>query len=193
MIRSRNFLIATRTLNDAVVYLSGLYCVYDLMHRPEKMHNCAVLHVEDDDASACLVRSALEEAHIAVCVYRVCDGEEALRFLRKQGKYGSARTPEFVLLDLSLPNVDGWTVLGEMQQSPSLSSIPVIVLTASSSPRDKEMAEQLGVRRYMTKPPDFETLVHGMKSICNEYLSSGRLGPARAEMPVRERWFQTSR
>ena len=157
------------------------------------MHNCAVLHVEDEDASACLVRSALEEAHIAVCVYRVCDGEEALRFLRKQGKYSTARTPEFVLLDLSLPNVDGWTVLGEMQQSEALSNIPVVVLTTSSSPKDKEMAEQLGVRRYVTKPSSFDGLVHGIKSICNEYLNSGRLGPARADAPVKERWFQTSR
>jgi CheY-like chemotaxis protein len=157
------------------------------------MHNCSVLHVEDEDASACLVRSALEEAHIAVCVYRVCDGEEALRFLRKQGKYETARTPEFVLLDLSLPNVDGWTVLGEMQQSSSLSNIPVIVLSASSSPRDKEMAEQLGVRRYVTKPSSFDGLVQGMKSVCNEYLNSGGPIPIRSAPAVKERWFQTSR
>jgi len=133
------------------------------------MKHCAVLHVEDEDASACLVRCALEEAQIPVCVYRVCDGEQALRFLRKQGQYDVARTPDFVLLDLNLPKVDGWTVLGEMQQSPSLSKIPVIVFTASSAPRDKTLAEKLGARQYMTKPSNFEALVHGMKSLCKEY------------------------
>jgi|SRR4051812_12061235 CheY-like chemotaxis protein len=138
------------------------------------MRNCSVLHVEDEDASACLVRCALEEANISVSVYRVCDGEQALAFLRKVGQYDIARTPDLVLLDLNTPRLDGWTVLGEMQQSPSLSTIPVVVLTTSSSPKDRERAEQLGVRRYVIKPQSFDALVRGIKAICNEYLGSPR-------------------
>jgi len=62
-------------------------------------------------------RCALEEANISVSVYRVCDGEQALAFLRKVGQYDIARTPDLVLLDLNTPRLDGWTVLREMQQS----------------------------------------------------------------------------
>jgi CheY-like chemotaxis protein len=134
------------------------------------MYNCAVLHVEDEDASACLVRYALEEANMPISLYRVCDGKEALCFLRKHGKYAIARAPDLVLLDLNMPKVDGWTVLGEMQQSPSLRDIPVVVLTASSSRSDQERAEQLGARRCITKPSTFEDLVEEIKSMCTQYL-----------------------
>ena len=83
------------------------------------MDRCALLHIEDEDASACLVRYALEEAQIPVNVYRVSNGEEALSFLQKQGQYEIARTPNLVLLDLNMPRVDGWGVLHDMRQSPS--------------------------------------------------------------------------
>jgi CheY-like chemotaxis protein len=130
--------------------------------------------VEDEDASACLVRCALEEANIPVSVYRVCDGKEALAFLRKCGQYEIARTRDIVLLDLNMPRMDGWAVLGEMQQSASLSTIPVVVLTTSSSRNDRERAEQLGARRYMTKPSSFDGLVAGIQAICDDYLRSWR-------------------
>jgi CheY-like chemotaxis protein len=140
------------------------------------MDHCALLHIEDEDASACLVRYALEEAQIPVNVYRVFNGEEALSFLHKQGQYKIARTPNLVLLDLNMPRVDGWSVLHEMQQAPSLRDIPAVVLTASRSARDKERAEKLGARRFMTKPSSFDNLVEGMKSICGDFLDA----PGRA-------------
>jgi CheY-like chemotaxis protein len=136
------------------------------------MDRCALLHVEDEDASACLVRYALEEARIPVNVYRVSNGEEALSFLRKQGQYEIARTPNLILLDLNMPRVDGWSVLHEMQKSASLCDIPVIVLTASSAARDKERAEKLGARRYMTKPSSLDGLVEGIRSICRDFLDA---------------------
>jgi CheY-like chemotaxis protein len=136
------------------------------------MNRCALLHIEDEDASACLVRYALEEAQIPVNVYRVCNGEEGLLFLQKQAPYEIARTPNLVLLDLNMPRVDGWSVLQNMQQAPSLREIPVVVLTASPSAKDQERAEKLGARRFMTKPSSFDSLVEGMKSICRDFLDA---------------------
>ena len=97
-------------------------------------------------------------------------GEQALSFLQKQGQYKVARTPNLVLLDLNMPRVDGWGVLHEMRQSPSLRDIPVVVLTASPSAKDKERAEKLGARRFMTKPSNFDSLVQEMKSVCGDFL-----------------------
>jgi len=62
------------------------------------------------------------------------------------------------------------SVLHKMRQSPSLRAIPLVVLTASPSVRDKERAEKLGARRFMTKPSSFDSLVEGMKSICGDFL-----------------------
>jgi len=138
------------------------------------MDRCALLHIEDEDSSACLVRYAPEEAQIPVNVYRVSNGEEALSFLQKQGQYKIARTPNLVVLDLNMPRVDGWSVLHEMRQSHSLREIPVVVLTASPSAKDKERAEKLGARRFMTKPSSFDNLVE-MKSICGDFLDGARI------------------
>ena len=135
------------------------------------MQNCSVLHVEDDDATAYLFRAALDSAGLAVSVYRVCDGEQALAFLRKDGIYANARTPELVVLDANLPRVDGWTVLRELQNDSSLSQVPVVMFTTSSHSEDEERALKLGARRFITKPSSFDTLVNGIRSLCAEYLS----------------------
>src|SRR5690349_18735561 len=58
------------------------------------LDRCTILHVEDEDGSACLFRAALDEAGIGVSVYRVSDGEQALAFLHQAGIYRSARRPE---------------------------------------------------------------------------------------------------
>ncbi|HMJ22054.1 MAG TPA: hypothetical protein VK513_09100, partial [Terriglobales bacterium] len=67
------------------------------------MERCSLLHVEDEDASAYLLRAALDAAGIGVSVYRVSDGEQALAFLNKSGVYQKARQPDLVVLDLNMP------------------------------------------------------------------------------------------
>jgi CheY-like chemotaxis protein len=69
------------------------------------MQTCALLHVEDADAVS--FRAALDEAGIAVSVYRVSNGEQALAFLNKSGDYELARRPAVVVLDLNMPEMDG--------------------------------------------------------------------------------------
>ncbi|HEY7210511.1 MAG TPA: response regulator [Bryobacteraceae bacterium] len=135
------------------------------------MQNCAVLHVEDDDATAYLFRAALDSAGLSVSVYRVCDGEHALAFLRKSGIYERARTPKLIVLDANLPRVDGWAVLRELQNDSSLRRIPVVMFTTSSHPEDEGRALKLGARRFITKPSSFDTLVVNIRELCSEYLS----------------------
>lgn len=135
------------------------------------MHQCAILHVEDDDATAYLFRAALDAAGVTVSVYRVCDGEQALAFLRKDGIYREARTPELVVLDANLPKVDGWKVLEISSRHEALRTIPIVFFTTSASPQDRKRALELGVRRFITKPSSFDSLVDEVKNLCTEFLS----------------------
>jgi CheY-like chemotaxis protein len=129
-----------------------------------------LLHVEDEDASACLFRAALDNAGIAVSVYRVSDGEQALAFLNKSGIYKMARRPEIVVLDLNIPRIDGWTVLSKMRAGDGLQAIPVVVLSTSSRAEDQTRALSLGARRYIVKPLNFDDWVREVESICADFL-----------------------
>ena len=134
------------------------------------MNACSLLHVEDEDSSACLFRTALDHADIAVSVYRVSDGEQALAFLNRLGPYVTARRPELVVLDLNMPRVDGWTVLLKTRANDDLQKIPVVVLSTSSRSEDETRALSLGARRYVVKPPDFYGLVREVESICADFV-----------------------
>ena len=123
------------------------------------MYMVRLLHVEDEDAIAVLFLAAVEEAKINAVVFRVSDGEEALTYLR----LGAIR-PALVFLDLNMPRVDGWKVLGEMKADERLRTIPVVVLSTSSHRLDKDRAKTLGARHYLTKPSTFDGLVAAVRS-----------------------------
>jgi CheY-like chemotaxis protein len=98
-----------------------------------------ILLVEDNEAHAELVMRGLKDHRILNQVHHVPDGEAALQFLRREGKWsdpGTSPRPHVVLLDLRLPKVDGLEVLSEIKGDEALRSIPVVVLTTSEAERD---------------------------------------------------------
>src|SRR3954452_22356258 len=135
------------------------------------MEQCALLHVEDDDAAAFLFRLALDEAELQVSVYRVSDGEQALDVLRKRGRYQKARTPALIVVDLNMPRIDGWTVLAERQKDYALQSIPTIVLSTASAQQNASRAIAAGAQFYVEKPTDFDLFVQQVKTCCGPFLS----------------------
>jgi len=129
-----------------------------------------LLHVEDDDSIAFLLRAALDEIGASISVYRVSDGEQALAFLHRSGVYQEAAPPELILLDLNLPKVDGWEVLHEIQRNEALRAIPVIVCSASQRKEDRERALSSGARRYVVKPAKFSLWLDEVKSALTSFL-----------------------
>lgn len=129
-----------------------------------------LLHVEDDDSIAFLLRTALDIIGASISVYRVSDGEQALAFLRKSGIYREASQPQMILLDLNLPKVDGWEVLKEIQNDEALREIPVVVCSASPRLEDKERALSAGARRYVVKPAKFSLWLDEVKSALASFL-----------------------
>jgi len=129
-----------------------------------------LLHVEDDDSIAFLLRAALDEIGASISVYRVSDGEQALAFLHRSGVYQEAAPPELIFLDINLPKVDGWEVLHEIQRNEVLRLIPVIVCSASQRKEDRERALSAGARRYVVKPAKFSLWLDEVKSALTSFL-----------------------
>ena len=134
-----------------------------------------VLLVEDSAGDVRLTREALKDAKVHVHLQVVPDGIEAMAFLKHQGQHVQAPRPDLILLDLNLPKKDGRQVLEEIKQSPSLKSIPVVILTTSASEADILRSYMLHANCYITKPVDLNGFLDVVKSIDNFWLSVVKL------------------
>jgi two-component system response regulator len=111
-----------------------------------------VLLVEDSPSDAELTVEALRDAKIRNNLSIVDDGVQAMQFLHRQGQYSNAPCPDLILLDLNLPRKDGREVLAEIKADKKLASIPVVVLTVSTSEQDVLRAQDFQADSYITKP-----------------------------------------
>ncbi len=117
-----------------------------------------ILLVEDNVDHTELIKRSLEGHRIPNRLYHVPDGEKALDYLNRRGKYSDPEKspmPHLVLLDLRLPRMDGLEVLKEMKSSETLKRIPVVVLTSSSAEMDIAQAYRNHANSYVVKPVDF--------------------------------------
>lgn len=124
-----------------------------------------ILLVEDNPAEVRLTLEALKEGggrhHVSVAE----DGEEAVDFLRKNGKHSAAPRPDLILLDLNLPRKDGREVLREIKADAVLRTIPVVVLTNSSADQDIAKAYDLHANCFITKPLDMSQFINVIRTI----------------------------
>lgn len=128
-----------------------------------------ILLVEDSPTDAQLAIEALRTNGIENRIHHVEDGEEAMEFLRREGRFSLAPRPDLILLDLNLPKRDGRAVLTEIRRDEDLRSLLVVVLTTSADERDILASYGLNANLYITKPVDFEKfleVVKAVKSFC---------------------------
>ena len=134
-----------------------------------------VLLVEDSPGDVRLTREAFKDAKVHINMHVASDGMQAMAFLKREGEYANAPRPDMILLDLNLPKKDGREVLEEMKGSPTLKSIPVVILTTSSSEADILRSYLLHANCYITKPVGLEGFLTVVKSIDNFWLSVVKL------------------
>ena len=134
-----------------------------------------VLLVEDSPGDVRLTREALKDAKVHINLHVASDGAKAMAFLKREGEYANAPRPDLILLDLNLPKKDGREVLEEIKVDPTLKTIPVVVLTTSSSEADILRSYQLHANCYITKPVGLEGFLTVVKSIDSFWLSVVRL------------------
>lgn len=135
----------------------------------------SILLVEDSPADVRLVTEALKDFTFSVNLCVVCDGVEALAFLRREGAYANAASPNLVLLDLNLPHTDGREVLAAIKSSQDLCQIPVIVLTSSMAERDVIESYRAGANCYVTKPLELDAFITAIRAIATFWLGTVRL------------------
>ena len=136
-----------------------------------------ILLVEDNPGDVQLTREALAETKLLVDLRVVEDGEQAMDFLKRRGRYADAPRPDLVLLDLNLPRKDGREVLEEIKTDDSLKRIPVVILTTSRAEEDILKSYDLHANCYVTKPIDLEQFLHIVKAIEDFWLSIVILPP----------------
>ncbi|MBI3098886.1 MAG: response regulator [Planctomycetes bacterium] len=127
----------------------------------------SILLAEDDERDVELTLEALGQYHLANDVVVVRDGAEAMAYLLREGPQADRPegNPALVLLDLKMPRMDGLEVLLRMRDTPSLKSVPVVILTSSREERDLVEGYRLGANAYVVKPVDFGQFVEAVKEI----------------------------
>ena len=134
-----------------------------------------VLIVEDSPGDVRLTREAFRDAKVHINLHVASDGAEAMAFLEREGEHLNSPRPDLILLDLNLPKKDGRQVLEEIKESPTLKSIPVVILTTSASEADILRSYLLHANCYITKPVDLNGFLNVVKSIDNFWLSVVKL------------------
>lgn len=138
-----------------------------------------VLLVEDSPGDVRLTREAFREANRAIKLHVASDGVEAMAFLRREGVYADAPRPDFILLDLNLPRMDGREVLEQIKGDESLKTIPTVILTTSDAEADIVKSYELRANCYLIKPVQLEAFETLVRSINDFWLTKVKLPQKR--------------
>jgi CheY-like chemotaxis protein len=130
-----------------------------------------VLLVEDDPGDVLITREAFEHYKIRNALHVVSDGEQALRYVRREGEFADAPRPGLILLDLNLPRRDGLQVLAELKGDADLRVIPVVILTTSQSEEDILRSYSLHANAFVTKPVDVERFMDIIRQIDSFFIT----------------------
>ncbi len=125
-----------------------------------------------------MTQEAFSDYKIANRLTVLSNGEDAIAYMRKQGRFAGVVTPDLVLLDLNLPRRDGREVLLDIKGDPQLRRIPVVVLTTSEAEEDVIAAYDLHANAYVRKPVDFDQFVAAVRAIDDFFITVVRL-PSR--------------
>ncbi len=123
------------------------------------------LLVEDNNAHAKLIMIQFMDLRDDITLDRVTDGEAALDYIFRRGKYADRPRPDVILLDLNLPKIDGHEVLRQIKEHHEVQAIPVVVLTTSQAEADTREAYRHHVNSYLVKPIDFNQFKQMMKDL----------------------------
>jgi len=115
-----------------------------------------VLLVEDNEDNRIVYTTMLE--HFGYRVTQAGDGEAAIREVHQE-------RPDIVIMDISIPGIDGWTVTARLRADPATQDIPIVAVTAHTLPEHRQRARDLGCEGYLTKPCEPRKLLQEIRRI----------------------------
>jgi chemotaxis family two-component system response regulator Rcp1 len=141
----------------------------------EDTMNRVVLLVEDSPGDVRLTKEAFHDADPQIDLRVAVDGVEAMAYLRREGVHSDAARPDFILLDLNLPKMDGREVLSHIKEDDDLKTIPTVILTTSDAEADILTSYKLQANCYLSKPVQLEEFESLVKSINDFWLTRVKL------------------
>jgi two-component system, chemotaxis family, response regulator Rcp1 len=141
----------------------------------EDTMNRVVLLVEDSPGDVRLTKEAFHDADPQIDLRVAVDGVEAMAYLRREGVHSDAVRPDFILLDLNLPKMDGREVLAHIKEDDDLKTIPTVILTTSDAEADILTSYKLQANCYLSKPVQLEEFESLVKSINDFWLTRVKL------------------
>ena len=143
--------------------------------QPEQADSARLLVLVADDEPPIRLLCEVNLAVAGMDVIQAADGEEAIELAR-------SAAPDLILLDLMMPRVDGWTVAEELGADEKTRNIPIVFLTARTTPDDRRRAEKLGALGYVLKPFDPVRLAPLVAAVV-ERCARGEADALRQERP----------
>ena len=137
-----------------------------------------LLIIEDSDEDFAALARMITKAQIPNPIYRCEDGEEALDFLYREGEYQDeslSPRPSLIVLDLNLPGTDGREILAQLKQDRDLHTIPVVIFSTSSNPKDVDACYRQGISGYIVKPMDTQRLNQLVQTFLDYWLKAVEL------------------
>jgi chemotaxis family two-component system response regulator Rcp1 len=135
---------------------------------PERRKQIEVLVVEASPADTRLTEEAFKAAGLTSGFRSVTDGEDALSYVRREGKYADVPIPDLIFLDLSLPKISGLEVLRAIKSTPSLMHIPIVVASGTDDPEEIRAVYALNGNAFMRKPADLVQFLRFIE-MCYEF------------------------
>jgi chemotaxis family two-component system response regulator Rcp1 len=129
-----------------------------------------ILLVEDNPGDVYLFEKSMEARGIKYVLILYLDGRHAMRAIMDE----ASAVPDLILVDLNLPQRDGFDVLSTIRKEPRLKGVPVGVLTSSESTKDRRWAALHNVDRYIIKPATLEEFIDQVGSAVEGLLETGR-------------------
>ena len=131
------------------------------------IENVQIVMVEDDEGHAKLIEKNLRRAGIVNEIKHIDNGRKAADYLLGRGEYAKQRreAPMLILLDLNLPELDGFQILELLRADPVTKLVPVIILTTTDNPREIDRGYELGCNVYVTKPVEYEAFAESIRKL----------------------------
>ena len=133
----------------------------------DNLQSVTILLVEDEDSHAKLIERNLRRGGVTNKIIRLVNGRDALDYLLDKGKYAGHTRPIhlLVLLDLNMPDIDGYQVIKEMKEDEECRVIPIIVLTTTDDPHEVQRCYDLGCNNFITKPVEAKVFSKTMRDL----------------------------
>jgi len=137
-----------------------------------------ILVIEDNEWSRDMLARRLSRRGYQVI--SAADGKRGIALAHDQ-------SPDLIVMDMSLPEIDGWEATRRLKADPATRAIPIVALTAHAMASDRKKAMDAGCDDYHTKPVDFESLVSSLESFLearNRCVRAGNMAPAGVPVSV---------